>query len=95
MTAPMRPAITEASEVREDNYTFREAVEWFKRAYKAGKEEVEVLAEQEAEYMNKQFGKVVERTERDQKLPHGPLGQFISSVAIREVLLETAEEAMK
>lgn len=90
---PMRPELRDATEVREDDYTIREAIEWFKVAYLAGKE-FDVLAELESEYMNKQFGEIVRRTERKQKLPHGPLGQFISSVAIQELMKEIADEAL-
>lgn len=90
--APMRVELVSAADVTQDEYTIRESVNWFKGVYNAGKE-VEVLAEQEADYFNSQFVKVVERTDKAAKLPHGPLGQFISSVALQELAISVANES--
>lgn len=90
--APIRKEIKQACVVKRDNYTIREAVEWFKKVYLVGTE-VEVLAEQESQFMNNQFAKVIAKTAVDDNLPDGPLGQLVSSVAIRETLLSVAAEA--
>lgn len=91
--SPMRPELRAAAELNQDSYDMREAIDWFKRVYLAGKE-YETLAENEMSHMNAQWAKVVEKTDRHYKLPHGPLGQFLSDVAIQELILETAEEAV-
>lgn len=90
----MRTELVSAADVTQDEYTIREAIDWFKHVYKEGTTKVEVLAEQEGEYFNKQFVKVCERTERKQKLPHGPLGEFIASVALQEIAQDLVADAL-
>lgn len=87
--APIRDAVREASVVSQDEYTVREAIQWFKDAA-ALLDTLGVLAEPESETVNKAFAKVVKRTLTDQNLPEGPLGQFISSVALMERMVEIA-----
>lgn len=82
--SPMRPTLVDAAEVTQDDYTIREAIEWFKKVYSTA-QAVEIVAEQEGDYFDKQFGLVAERTAKDQGLPTGPLGQFIASVAVQEI----------
>lgn len=90
---PVREVIIESNDVTQDEYTLREAIEWFKHSYQTGKQ-TEDLSETELEFMNKQWGKVVATTEPDQELLPGPLGQYLSSVAIIELMIQISEEAV-
>lgn len=75
------------------NYTIRQAIDWYKKVYR-NIQDNDPIADVEGEFINTQFGVVIRRTAKGQKLPLGPLGQFVASVAIAEYAENLVRDAL-
>lgn len=84
----VRNEIRAATQVRKQNYTIREAIDWYKTAYRARMDTT--LLETEVEHVNSQFVELIRRTSRKDMLPTAALASLVASVATAEL----AEEIM-
>lgn len=87
----VRQELKSAAAVRKQNYTIREAIEWYKNVYRirflSGS-----LLETETEHINSQFVELISRTSKKDQLPKAALASLVASVAVGELAEELASD---
>lgn len=92
MTQPIRPIVTAICELSKapEEYTFREAIEWWKSV--ARNDDIGVPNELEKKKMDKTFVTILEGIGKREGIIPGYMGWFLSEIAQAELkLAQTAE----